>query len=242
MSHGSTSEGLRVIGAGFGRTGTASLKSALERLGFAPCYHMKEVVTHEADALVWRAAARGQPVDFAALLGGWRAAVDFPAALYYRELMETFPDAKVVLTTRDPGRWYESMRRTIHPLMTRFPNRHVGRFLPVAGAPFRAMGETYLRRDLLDRFGDRAHVLRMFNERNAEVVRTVPPERLLVYDVSAGWEPLCEFLQVPVPDEPFPRTNDTAEFRRIVRVVTVLCWIVLLAPAAALAAILVWLI
>jgi hypothetical protein len=233
--------GLRVIGAGFGRTGTSSLKRALELLGFDPCYHMEEVIRNPPHVPVWEAASTGQSVDWKQLFDGWGAAVDFPAALYYQELMEAYPDAKVVLSTRDPEAWYTSMSQTIHPMLSRFPNRYVGPWLPFVGGPFRAMGQTRLRRELLDRFADRDHVLEVFRAREAEIQRVVPPERLLVYEVKQGWEPLCRFLDMPVPDVPFPRVNDAATFRRRANGVTALSWAVVLAPLVALAGLVAWL-
>lgn len=233
-------EGLKVIGAGFGRTGTSSLKQALERLGFGPCYHMEEVVKKPAGVPFWQAAARGQAVDWRALFAGWGSAVDFPAALYYRELADAFPDAKVVLTVRDPEKWYESMRQTIHPSLTRFPNRIVAPWLPFVSGPYLTMGETEMKREVIDRFADKAHVLGVFAARNDEVRRTIPPERLLEFRVSEGWGPLCAFLGVPVPDEPFPNVNDTANFQAITRRVAVMSWIVLLGPVAAAIAALGW--
>lgn len=229
---GEPSEGLRVIGAGMGRTGTSSLKRALEQLGFSPCHHMEEVIKHPEQVPTWQAAARGETIDWARLFRGWGAAVDFPSALYYRELMAAFPDAKVVLSVRDADGWYESMAQTIVPSLTRFPNRVVVPLLPYLSGPARVMGATRLRRELIDRFSDREHAKKVFIDWNEEVKRTVPKDRLLVFEAREGWEPLCEFLGVPVPDVPYPRVNDTAEFRRRVIAGTVLSWLVLLVPLA----------
>lgn len=224
---------LRVIGAGMGRTGTASLKRALEQLGFGPCHHMEEVIKHPDEVPTWQAAARGEPVDWRAFMGGWGAACDFPSALYYRELMTAFPDAKVVLTVRDPEAWYESMRQTIVPSMRRFPTRLITPLLPYVSGPSLVMSPTRLRREIIDRFDDRDHVMDAFVAWNEEVKRAVPEERLLVFEVKRGWEPLCAFLGVPVPDEPFPRVNDTATFRRRVRIADAVSWLVLLTPPLA---------
>src|SRR5690349_20477507 len=105
---------MRVIGAGFGRTGTLTLKVALEQLGFGPCYHMAEVFSHPAHVSSWEAATRGEPVDWRALFAGWGATVDWPACSFYREILASHPDAKVILTVRDPGRLYSSCRDTIY--------------------------------------------------------------------------------------------------------------------------------
>lgn len=236
-----SSRGLRVIGAGMGRTGTASLKRALETLGFGPCHHMDEVVKHPAEVPTWEAAARGKKPDWASFMAPWGSAVDFPAALYYRELMTTFPDAKVILTVREPKSWYQSVGETIHPALTRFPNRVISPFLPYVSGPGRVMAKTSFHTDVLERFAERDHVLGKFAEWNEEVKRVVPAERLLVFEAKDGWEPLCKFLGVPVPSEPYPRVNDSAEFRRRVNAATVVCWAILLAPVALAASVLAWL-
>jgi hypothetical protein len=230
-----TERGLRVIGAGYGRTGTASLKRALERLGFGPCHHMEELFTHPEQVPVWEAAGRGERVDWPVFLRGWGSAVDFPAALYWRELMEAFPDAKVVLTVRDPQSWYDSFESTILPLNRRFPVRQMAPWLPRVNAPFRVSNHPVMRR-LVEI--DRAGAVEMFREHVEEVGRVVPPERLLVFEVKQGWEPLCQFLGVPVPAEPFPRVNDTAEFQRRVTFITLFCWALLLFPVLLLGVIL----
>jgi hypothetical protein len=222
----------RVIGAGFGRTGTASLKRALETIGFGPCHHMEEVIKNPSEVPTWEAAARGEKIDWGTFFEGWGSCVDFPSAMYYRELMDAFPEAKVVLTVRDPEAWYASMRETIVPMMNRFPNRYVIPHLPYLSAPARSVGNTPMRREVIDRFAEREHVLKIFTDHIEEVKRVVPAERLLVFEAKQGYGPLCEFLGVPVPATPFPRVNDTAEFRRRVTVATVVSWAALLAPAA----------
>jgi hypothetical protein len=237
---GTPSQPMRVIGAGFGRTGTSSLKRALERLGFGPCHHMEEVVKHPGELSTWVRAGRGEPIDWKAFMSPWGSSCDFPSSLYYRELMEAFPDAKVVLTVRDPGAWYTSMSETIVPMMRSFPNRLVMPHVPILAAPFRSMEGTHIRREIIDRFGDREHVIRVFEQHIAEVKRTVPAERLLVFEVKEGWAPLCEFLGVPVPSEPFPRVNDTAAFKRRTVVAQAISWLVLLLPIALLLALLRW--
>lgn len=225
---------VRVIGAGWGRTGTSSLKLALERLGFGPCHHMDEVFRHRYQAPTWEAAGRGETVDWPVFLRGWGAAVDFPAAFYYRELMGAFPEAKVILTVRDPEAWFDSFSATIRAINGGFPNRLVGPWLPLVNVPFRVSRHPLMKVIVQ---GDRASTIRAFVDHTAEVERVVPSERLLVFDVKQGWEPLCRFLGVPVPDGPFPRANDTKEFKRRVVVVNAICWVVLLAPVVVLAGI-----
>jgi len=231
----------RVIGAGFGRTGTASLKLALEMVGFGPCHHMEEVIKHPAEVATWEAAARGEKIDWCTFLQGWGATVDFPSSVYYKELMSAFPQAKIVLTVRDAASWYTSMSQTIVPAMNAFPNRLVARFLPFVGAPSRSLNNTWIDREVIRRFSEREHVLRIFENHIAEVKHVVPPERLLVYQVSEGWGPLCAFLGVPIPNAPFPRVNDTAQFKRSVLVVAVICWVVLVLVLAVAASLVWWL-
>src|SRR5205823_4535388 len=117
----SEGKGLKIIGAGFGRTGTMSLKVALEELGFSPCYHMIEVFERPADIAVWEGAAVGKPIDWEALFAGYQATVDWPACIFYKELMQVYPDAKVLLTVRNPENWYESANSTIFQMRTRRP-------------------------------------------------------------------------------------------------------------------------
>lgn len=225
-----TRGGPRVIGAGFGRTGTASLKRALESLGFGPCHHMEEVLKDSSQVPTWAAASRGEKVDWTTFMAKWGSCVDFPSALYYRELMDAFPDAKVILTIRDAESWYASMSATIVPMFNRFPNRIVMRFLPVLGNPIRSMGASHLRKDVIDRFSEKEHIKKVFEDHIDEVKRVVPADRLLVFSPKEGWAPLCAFLDVPVPDGPFPRVNDTAEFKRRVVGATAISWLVLLLP------------
>ena len=218
---------MRVIGAGFGRTGTKSLQVALEDLGFGPCYHMTELFEHPEHAGSWDAARRGEPVDWDGFLGRYDATVDWPACAFYEELVGRYPDAKVLLSVRDSDRWYESVRNTIYELsrlsssspLSRLTFRLVGLFVPAIGEVGR-MNNKLIWADTFDgRFEDRSHAKAVFERHNAEVRRKVPPEKLLVYEVKEGWGPLCDFLDVEAPNKPFPRLNDTAEMRGRVRMV-----------------------
>ena len=199
---------LDIIGAGFGRTGTLSLKSALEQLGFGNCYHMLEVVKHPGHIEPWRRARAGSLPDWETLFADYRAAVDWPACAFWHELHIHDPDAKVILSVRDPDAWYDSVMKTIYPTSTRG--------LESDDPLQRAFGEwsmaTVWGPTFGDRMDDRAHVIGVYERHNADVIATIPSEQLLVFEARSGWEPLCEFLEVDVPDSPYPRTNTTQEF------------------------------
>lgn len=213
---------MKVIGAGFGRTGTMSLKVALERLGYDPCYHMTEVFAHPEHSDFWISAWRGEPVDWEGVLGNYEAAVDWPACAFYEELLERHPEAKVILSVRDPDRWYESTRSSIYKLSKVTARSPVFRAIFAisailsSGRPTRgSLAYEIIWDGTFDgRFEDKDYAMEVF-ERNTEgVKRRVPPEQLLVYEVGQGWGPLCDFLGVPEPAEPFPRLNDAAQMRR----------------------------
>jgi hypothetical protein len=213
---------MKVIGAGFGRTGTTSLKAALEELGFGPSYSLTEVFAHPEHLGFWEAARRGEEVDWEEFLRDYRVAVDWPACSFYEELMQAFPEAPVILTVRDPEPWYESLRSTIYqlrkvttgPLPVRAIFAFAGLFAPGVTGTAR-LADHLVWEDTFDcRFEDRAYAMEVF-ERQNEVVRCrVPPERLLVFDVREGWAPLCDFLGVEIPDRPFPHLNEAREMRR----------------------------
>jgi len=199
---------LRVIGAGFGRTGTLSLKLALEQLGFAPCYHMIEVFGHPEHNAVWEGAAEGKPTDWKGFLAPYGAGVDWPICHFWRELAGVFPDAKFILTERDPEAWYKSISQTIIAAMT----RKVESPDPIRQAQAN-MGKLIVAEQTFGGRYDKDHVLAVYRRHNQEVKDTLPRSRLLVTDSPEGWGPLCEFLGVPVPAVPFPKTNSTEEFR-----------------------------
>lgn len=220
---------LRIIGAGFGRTGTASLKAALERLGYAPCDHMTDNFARPERFSLWSAALdqkqRGGAIDWTPLFHGHQAVVDWPGAYFWRELVNAHPQAKVILTVRDAGRWYDSVAATIYKMPRALESSLAVRgLLAVAGAidarprdALRVMDGTIWQGTFGGRFSDRQHAIDVFTAHNAAVERTVAPDHLLVFDVADGWEPLCRFLGVPVPDEPFPHVNDRDEFNRRIK-------------------------
>lgn len=199
---------LLVIGAGFGRTGTLSLKAALERLGLGPCHHMVELFRHPEQIPVWGAATDGAAVDWEALLKDYRSIVDWPGCHFWRELTGRYPGAKVILTARDPRAWYRSASRTIFRAIEEPPPEDD----PVAEAQLRLVRKMILRQTFGGSTADEDLAIAVLEMHDAEVKRTIPAERLLVYDVAEGWEPLCRLLGVQAPDEPFPRVNTEEEF------------------------------
>jgi len=200
---------LKVVGAGFGRTGTNSLKLALEQLGFGPCHHMFEVRDNPDQLPYWQAAARGETPDWDEVFADYNASVDWPSARYWRELAAHFSDAKVLLSVRSPESWIKSVHATIWQSLS---NRE-----KVEPGPRRdRMNMSYelvVRQTFDERLGDPDYAMSVFRAHNEAVQREIPPERLLVYTAGDGWEPLCRFLGVDVPDTPYPHTNSTAEFR-----------------------------
>ncbi len=203
---------LQVIGAGFGRTGTLSLKTALEQVGFAPCHHMFEVIGHPEQAAGWLAAARGDAVDWDALLDGYAAQVDWPGCALWRELLDAFPEAKVVLSVRDLDRWWDSFRSTIVRALTERERPTEGPYADVAAMSW----ETVVVRSLGGADPtDRDAVIAAHRRHLDEVRATVPPGRLLEFRATDGWLPLCEHLGVPVPDEEYPNVNDKAMFEAL---------------------------
>lgn len=195
--------GLKVIGAGFGRTGTFSLKIALEELGFCPCYHMLEVLDKPDPTQQWDAIARGATADWNMVFKGYQATVDWPACTFYKELMQAYPDAKVLLTIRDPEKWYESVSSTIYPASRRDPlSLHA-----------RMVNALVWEGTFDSKFEEKDSAIAVFLQHIESVKQQVPPEKLLVYDVKEGWEPLCAFLGVEAsPEKPFPHLNDRANF------------------------------
>jgi hypothetical protein len=200
---------LEIIGPGFGRTGTHSLKLALEQLGFGPAHHMYEVRDHPEQLAAWEAVARGESVDWDEVFRGYRSQVDWPGARVWRELARQWPGAKVILTVRDPDAWFDSVQATIAGFLAlrgQLPDAHANAIA--------AMGQALIAEQVFDdRLTDRAHATRVFRDHIASVQAEIAPERLLTFDFRDGWEPLCGFIGVPVPDTPYPQTNSSKAFR-----------------------------
>jgi hypothetical protein len=210
---------LQVIGTGQARTGTTSLKIALEHLGFGKCYHMFELMNHPDHLIYFEKAERGEQVNWDELLKGYHSACDMPIIGYYKQVIEKYNNASVIHTSRDAESWYKSMTDTIFWAIKPSPRRVLSMMIRL---PFSStlrkrlrilkfngrMVEKFFGKDLKNK----TKVIGNFNDYNQQVYKTVPKERLLVYDVKSGWEPLCKFLNVPVPLIPFPNSNTKDEF------------------------------
>jgi hypothetical protein len=208
---------MKVIGAGLPRTGTLSQKVALEMLGVGPCYHMVNVLGDLDLVAPWRQALDGNP-DWDQIFDGFESTIDWPGSYYYRELIEVYPEAKVLLSVRDGDAWARSMRDTIWGLFWGdIVSRHLSDARAIVDPKWRAFTEMmkamWHRSGLLNGADTTdewmSNAIHRFQD---EVQETVPADRLLVWSVGDGWEPLCEFLEVPVPDTPFPHLNDSKVF------------------------------
>lgn len=206
---------LKLINAGLGRTGTTSLQAALERLGFGPCYHMFDIISSQERLAQWeKIVCDGERPDWEAVFDGYTTAVDGPSAIYYQQLTKAFPEAKVILTVRDSGRWYQSTYDTLYQFALKSeqnpPDAH-----SVPARMYR-ITKTMIWDGLFDgRFSDKEHAIEVYSNHNQEVVDNIAPGNLLVYDVKRGWGPLCAFLGVDVPLEDFPHVNDSESMRKL---------------------------
>lgn len=204
---------LKVIGAGFPRTGTMSLKLALEQLGFGPCHHMIEIIQHPEQATLWARKLTGEPLDWDDVLKGYNSVTDGPSCFVYKDLMARYPDAKVILSSRSAESWWASAKATVMS-----PDSPANRPVSLPGA------EDFMQKlQVITKAAggginwdgsDRAGAIAAFERHYEEVKRIVPKERLLVFESRQGWEPLCRFLGVPEPETPFPQTNSTIEFQQ----------------------------
>ena len=198
---------LKVIGAGLGRTGTLSLKLALEHIGFGPCYHALELPVAEfRPVALWSDAIRGNP-DWDAIFDGYLSTTDYPGCCFWRALMDHFPDAKVLLSVRDAEGWFESVSSTLFSPAFRQTGLQ---------GPMAELNRLYTR-GIDDRLGERAFMVDYFNRWNQAVIDAVPPDRLLVFSARDGWDPLCRFLGVAVPDMPYPRVNARDELQQTLK-------------------------
>ncbi|MCB1376765.1 MAG: hypothetical protein KDK89_00115 [Alphaproteobacteria bacterium] len=214
---------LKVIGAGYGRTGTMSTFTALNQLGLR-CYHMVEVIMNKENAShldFWRRVANdppGKQQPWEQIFAGYQAAVDNPACCVWRELLEAYPDAKVVLTLhpRGPDAWYESTIDTIYFTENRWQFKVLEIFTPF-GRKFGDMSRKLIWQGMLKgTMNSKERATAQYQKHIDEVKAAVPPERLLVFSADQGWAPLCNFLDIPIPDTPFPNVNDRAEIKKVI--------------------------
>ena len=200
---------LEILGAGFGRTGTSSLKIALEHLGFGPCHHMFEVRDNPHLLPYWQKVADGETVSWDEAFAGYRSQVDWPGARVWRELAAYYPKARMILTVRDPDEWYDSLAATIVPLGNARGTHPVPHVDAIATMGYKLINDGVFG----GRWDDRQHAIATFLAHIDEVQRTIPANRLLTFDVREGWGPLCSFLEVPVPRISFPNLNSSKHFK-----------------------------
>lgn len=230
---------LQVIGAGFGRTGTKSLKEALEQLGYVKCHHMAEVAPNPKQIDCWARVCQGEKVNWDEVFEGFEAAVDWPAAAFYKELADHYPDAKIILTVRDPEAWYKSVSETIYPLGKVIPG-WISTLRPSIRTLQKIVFQKIWGEIFGGRFEDKDHALKVFRDNIETCKRIIPPERLLVHQAKDGWEPLCAFLGKPIPATPYPRVNETKDMQRAIRRLQLLGyapWLLLAIVVAVVAAI-----
>jgi len=208
---------LKIIGAGFGRTGTASIQLALEKLGFEKCYHMYEIRNDKSKAQAWYDASIKKPVDWDDVFTGYQATIDWPACSFYKDLIDKYPNAKVILTVRDPDKWYKSVRDTIYIMSNILP-----------WWAYLLSGKSRIMRKMISnviwdgtfngRFEQEDYAKNVFLNHIEQVKNTVAKEKLLIYEVTQGWQPLCDFLNLPIPEgEAFPNVNDTNTMKQLIR-------------------------
>lgn len=210
---------MKIIGAGNGRTGTLSMKKALEYLGLGPTYHMYELFEHPERVHYWQEAYKKRNTDWNALFEGYQSSVDYPGFLLYREIYHHFPGSKVILTTRDPESWYESASKTIFTaspnmwqklkILTKLPfSKRMRQLMPVFAQV------DYLWDVVFEgKLQDKDYMIKAFVDFENEVKANIPSEDLLIFNVGDGWQPLCEFLEMPAPSIPFPRANERDKFQ-----------------------------
>lgn len=210
---------LKIIGAGFGRTATNSLKIALEQLGYNPCHHMHEVRA-DNDQIKWfNQAADGNSMDWDIVFEQFEAAVDWPASAYYMELAEHYPEAKVILSMRDADKWYDSTRETIYALSTSIPSWLLV-LIPRLRRLSKMVNKTVWNGVFAGQFESRERSIGIYNEHIEQVKQVIAPQRLLLHEAKDGWKPLCEFLGKPIPQTPYPRVNESAEIKNSIKILT----------------------
>jgi hypothetical protein len=210
----------KVIDVGLGRTGTMSLKHALEGLGFGKCYHFSDIYTHLEHLDLWRAVSRGEEVDWEKSFAGYQASVYWSPCYDYLHFLNRYPETKIILTVRDPEKWYKSTYDTIYSYNRLTLKRILFLHLLIPFKPelkqlyavWRFQDQMLWGKTFKGRFHDKKFAIDIFNKHIEEVKKNVPSERLLIYNIKEGWKPLCDFLQVPRPDAEFPHVNDSSSF------------------------------
>ena len=226
---------LKVIGAGFGRTGTSSLKIALEQLGYDKCHHMTEVISSRKQIDFWYCITQGEQPLWDDVFSGFHSSVDFPSSIYYQELAAHYPDAKIILTLRSPESWYKSASDTI------FKVGSIAKWLRIFPRVRRLHVVTNqgIWGKLFDhRFTDKDYAIKVYNRHIEAVKAAIPAHRLLIMEIKEGWRPICNFLGQDIPDTAFPHANDTAEFKKLIfglRIVEIIPWLALLVSASYIA-------
>ncbi len=200
---------LSIIGAGFGRTGTLSLKHALGQLGYAPCYHMHEVSKNPEHIALWQAVTDHKTINWNNLFNSYQAAVDWPTSSFWQQLAEYYPQAKIILTIRNADEWYESIQNTIYYVLS----QPVSKDNPIKRELGLMTRQLILENTFHGYLGNKDKAMKIYEQHNEKVRQTISADRLLVYNVKEGWEPLCNFLNCPIPYDNFPKTNSTIEFR-----------------------------
>ncbi|CAF1427549.1 unnamed protein product [Didymodactylos carnosus] len=230
---------MKVIGAGFGRTGTLSLKVALDQLGF-PCYHFFEIFsTHPSHAKLWiKAYKNGTLSDWNEILQDYEATTDWPAAYFYLQLMKQFPEAKVILTVRDGEKWYKSIENTVIRMQKAFPGQFLSRLKYYS---IWKMDQLIVHQgEFNNLIEDKEKTIQVFNSHIENVIKNVPKDRLLVYRIEEGWKPLCEFLNVPIPKTLFPHLNDTLTFQQRIYEANKIAWIYIIVTLSIIFVLFAW--
>jgi len=191
---------LKVIGTGFGRTGTDSMRIALNILDVGPTHHMHVVGKDKRHRQLWLDLVKGSKPDWEELFAGYNACTDWPSAYYWPSLIEEYPDAKVLLTMRSAESWWNSFKATILQHVLHGDNPESFSRLLIAEQVFEGRPD------------DKHHAIAIYNRNIDKVIATVAPERLLIHKLGDGWEPLCDWLNLPVPDMEYPNTNSTTQF------------------------------
>ena len=222
-----------VIGAGYGRTGTSSFQKALEILGFGKCYHMRDAINYGHYELWVEISDSRDPKLIRDLMdkGGYRSTCDMPSAIYWKEQMKAYPDAVVILNVRDPEKWYKSWMDTVALLQPDFDECPFGIRI-VQGLDlyklknFFAMSYRTITMDTFHGDLSKKNMIKTYNLHVEDVRSSCPPGKLLEFSFTDGWEPLCKFLNVPIPDEPYPNLNDAVSFKRMTFAVNIVGWII----------------